>query len=179
MSTPGPGVPPRDPPIVVADYDPRWPLAFAEEAARIREACGGDALAAIEHIGSTAVPGLAAKPIIDIMPGVLDIGRAERLIPAMQSLGYESLGAYGIERRLYFRRGEPRSHHVHMVELGGEFWRRHLLFRDHLRANPAQAAEYARLKRELASRFGVDREGYTAAKTGFIERCLARGGEKA
>lgn len=175
MPAPGPGVPPRDPPIVIADYDPRWPLLFAEEAAQIRAACG-EAVAAIEHIGSTAVPGLAAKPIIDMMPGVRDIKAAEGLVPAMQSLGYESLGAYGIEGRLYFRRGEPRSHHVHMVEVGGEFWRRHLLFRDHLRANPGDANEYARLKRELAERLGADREGYTDAKSGFIERCLAAAG---
>lgn len=157
--------------VVVVDYDPDWPALFAEEAALIRTACGGG-LEAIEHIGSTAVPGLAAKPIIDIMAGVRHIAAAAGLIAAMESLGYESLGPYGIEGRLYFRRGEPRSHHVHMVEMGSDFWRRHLMFRDHLRAHADAAAAYALLKRRLADRFGADREAYTNAKTPFIEASL-------
>ncbi|MBE7519959.1 MAG: GrpB family protein [Thermoflexaceae bacterium] len=161
--------------IIIFEHDPRWRLLFAEEAERIRRACGA-AIVAIEHVGSTSVPGLAAKPIIDIMTGVSDLAAAHALIPAMERLGYESAGAHGVEGRLYFRRGAPRSHHVHMTEMGSAFWRKHLLFRDRLRADPEMAAEYAAMKRALAAQFGTDRDGYTDAKTGFIERCLVAAG---
>lgn len=165
--------------IEVVEYDPEWPLLFEVEAARIRAACG-DGVRAIEHIGSTSVPGLAAKPIIDIMPGVEDIGRARAvLVAGMEGLGYESMGEYGIAGRLYFRRGEPRSHHVHVFEIGHPEWRRHLLFRDYLRAHPETAVEYAALKRELARAHGLDREAYTDAKAPFIERILELAGQDA
>lgn len=126
------------------------------------------------------MPGLAAKPIIDIMPGVEDINRARGpLVAAMEGLGYESLGEYGIVGRLYFRRGEPRSHHVHVFEVGHPEWRKHLLFRDYLRAHPEVAAEYGALKRELASAHRTDRAAYTDAKGPFIARILELAGQEA
>lgn len=174
MSAPGQGAPQGET-IVILGHDPQWRTRFLEEAERIRAACA-PAVIAIEHVGSTSVPGLAAKPIIDIMAGVRDLASAGALVPAMEGLGYESVGAHGVEGRLYFRKGVPRSHHVHMTDMGSAFWKKHLLFRDQLVEHPEIAAEYAALKRALAARFGADRDGYTEAKTDFIERCLAAAG---
>jgi len=146
---------------------------FEEERRHIVEACG-DAIVAVEHVGSTAVPGLAAKPIIDIMPGVRTLEDGLRCISPIVALGYECIGELGIARRIYFRKGEPRSHHVHLVEHGGEFWLRHLAFRDLMRSRPDLVEQYAALKRELAAKVGSDREGYTEAKTPFIQAALAQ-----
>ncbi len=165
--------------IVVADYDPQWPVRFARERDLILRACGPHAFIAIEHVGSTAVPRLGAKPIIDIMPGLRSLDDAPPLIAKLATIGYEYVPEYeqptppfdsGLPERRYCRKdanGE-RAFHLHMVETASEFWARHLLFRDYLRAHPEAAREYARLKRELAARFGADRVGYTNAKTGFI-----------
>src|SRR3989304_1253108 len=135
--------------IVIADYDPAWPARFEEERAAIvaarGEAMGG--VVAIEHIGSTSVPGLAAKPIIDIAIGVRQVADVVPCITPIVGLGYKCMGEFGIPGRLYFRKGKPRSHHIHMVVHKGEFWQRHLAFRDVLRARPDLAGEYARLKR--------------------------------
>jgi GrpB-like predicted nucleotidyltransferase (UPF0157 family) len=162
--------------VAVVDYDGEWPRMFEEEAGRIREACGGTILT-IEHIGSTSVPGLAAKPIIDMMPGVANLTVARAVvIPAMERIGYESLGAYGIAGRLYFRRGEPRSYHVHMFEVGQGEWEKHLVFRDYLREHPEAVKEYAALKRELAEKHREDREAYTTAKSPFIQGILELAG---
>ena len=164
------------PEIVIADYDPAWPVAFERErdaiVAALGEAMGG--VVAIEHIGSTSVPGLAAKPIIDIAIGVRQVADGVPCITPIVQLGYECRGEFGIPGRLYFRKGKPRSHHIHMVVHEGEFWRDHTGFRDVLRARPDLAGEYARLKRELAAHYGGDRAGYTEAKTPFIESALAR-----
>lgn len=162
--------------IVIAAYDPAWPRLFAREAARIAEACG-ERVVAIEHVGSTAVPGLAAKPIIDIMPGVRALADADACIGAMVSLGYEYVSAFedALPERRYFRRYTDgvRSHHVHMVELGGSFWERHLLFRDYLRAHREVAMEYEQLKRDLA-RIHEDTVSYADAKTDFIQSVEGR-----
>ncbi len=162
-------MPPKALPIVIASYSERWPVLFADERAAILAAI---APAEVEHIGSTSVPGLAAKPIIDIMIGVESLERAAACIPALAALGYEyvpELEAQMPERR-YLRKVliGVRTHQIHMVELGGAFWARHLLFRNYLRRHPQIAADYAALKRRLAAEFGADINGYTDAKTGFI-----------
>jgi GrpB-like predicted nucleotidyltransferase (UPF0157 family) len=134
--------------VTLVEYDPRWvDLAFAE-AALIRKALGA---VEVEHIGSTAVPGLSAKPVLDLLAGLrpLDVGSAE--IEAMQGLRDEYLGEHGLPGRLFFRKGpERRTHHVHAVELGGTEWLRHLAFRDYLRAHPEETARYGEAKRALA-----------------------------
>lgn len=158
-------------PVTVADYDPRWPVLFQEERARIAEALGELALA-IEHVGSTAVPGLAAKPVIDIMIGVRELAAGERCVAALEDLGYEYRGDGGIPDRHYFRRGAPRTHHIHLVAFGGDFWDRHIRFRDLLRERPDVAEQYAALKRQLAAQYRTDRLAYTEAKTPFIEGAL-------
>lgn len=165
MTQPQPGEP-----ITIADYDPRWPALYEEEKARILAAIG-EWLVDIQHVGSTAVPGLAAKPIIDIMPGIRSLTDAQHCIAALEALGYEYVPEYEAElpeRRYFRKRATPYSHHIHMVEATSDFWQRHLLFRDYLRAHPDAAAEYGELKRRLAARIGDDRVGYTEAKTEFI-----------
>ena len=151
----------------LAPYDSDWPLEFAAEAERIERACDGLVIR-LEHIGSTSVPGLAAKPVIDVLAGRPGNVSGERYVPAFRQLGYEHKGAYGIPGRNYFRRGSPRTHHVHLVSWSSDLWRDHLLFRDYLRANPTTAREYETIKRELAAVYVNDRERYTDAKGPFI-----------
>jgi GrpB-like predicted nucleotidyltransferase (UPF0157 family) len=157
---------------------------FAEESAGIRAALG-DRLVALEHVGSTVVPGLAAKPIIDLLAGVRTLADAAGCIAPLREIGYEYVPEHEAElpERRYFHRGSAgaRTHHLHMVEVASDFWERHLLFRDYLRSHPETAREYAKLKKRLADEFGRDKEGYTEAKTPFITaiekkaRSLSRG----
>jgi GrpB-like predicted nucleotidyltransferase (UPF0157 family) len=157
-------------PIEVVDYDPRWPLRYQRERDRIAAALGEHAVA-IEHVGGTAVPGLPAKPVIDIMVGVPDIERAGQAVAGLINLGYQyvpELESQLPERR-YFRRGTPETHHVHMVAVSSDFWEEHLLFRDYLRTHPQAAEEYGKLKRGLANRFRFDRDAYRAGKLPFID----------
>jgi GrpB-like predicted nucleotidyltransferase (UPF0157 family) len=157
--------------VTVADYDPAWPEIFRRERALL-EAALGDGAGIVEHIGSTSVPGLAAKPIIDIMIGLHDFSQADRHVPRIEALGYEYVPQYEevMPDRRYFKKkiGATATHHVHMVERGGAFWTRHLLFRDHLRANPDAAAEYAALKKRLAEIDWADKSGYLNGKTDFV-----------
>jgi len=164
-------------PVVIVDFDRRWPALYERARAELLTAVG-PWLVAVEHVGSTAVPGLAAKPVIDIMAGLRSLGAAAHCIPRLQALGYEYVPPFEAElpERRYFRRnaGAVRTHQVHMVETSSEFWERHLLFRDYLRAHPETAAEYAALKRNLAARFRDQREAYTDAKGPFIRAVEAR-----
>jgi GrpB-like predicted nucleotidyltransferase (UPF0157 family) len=165
----------NDDAVEIAAYDSAWPAAYERERALIAGALG-DMVAAIEHIGSTAVPGLGAKAILDIMVGVRTLAEGDRCIRPLERLGYEYRGEAGVPERLYFRKLTDglRTHHIHMVELGSDFWQRHLLFRDYLREHPDEARDYYELKVRLAERFGTDRLGYNEAKAAFIESALAR-----
>jgi len=156
-------------PVVIVDYDPRWPALYEAERAKLVAVFGG-ALVEIEHIGSTSVPGLASKPTVDIIAGLRDEAAVGHFLEPMASLGYhyEDLTASIPQWHLFSRRDEVSGYHVHVVPLGGEFWRRHLAFRDYLRAHPATARQYEWLKRDLAALFGSDRMGYCNAKTNFI-----------
>ncbi len=162
--------------VVVVEPDPRWPSMFDAEAARIR-AAAGPLLVALEHTGSTAVPGLAAKPIIDMLGGVERLADADALVQRIVALGYEYVTKYEAEipdRRYFVRRDArgARTHHRHVVPVGNWFWTQHLAFRDHLRARPDAVARYAALKLELAAKHGTDREAYTAGKGAFIGACI-------
>ena len=131
---------------------------------------------AVEHIGSTAIPGLDAKPVIDLLVGLRSMGDAGRCIRPLEELGYEYRGEAGVPGRLFsreFRKGQ-RAHHLHLAVLGGAFWNEHLLFRDYLQAHPRTANEYARLKRALAARYRSDREAYAAAKADFVRGVLEK-----
>jgi GrpB-like predicted nucleotidyltransferase (UPF0157 family) len=161
----------QDPgPVTITDYDPAWPVMYEAERRRIVEAIG-PWLVDIQHVGSTSVPGLAAKPVIDIMPGVRSLADDRHFIGPMESIGYSYVPVYedDIPDRRYFRRGEPRLFHVHVTEAGGDFWNKHLAFRDYLRTHPDTADEYASLKRRLAAEHGADRLGYVNGKSDFIE----------
>jgi GrpB-like predicted nucleotidyltransferase (UPF0157 family) len=158
--------------IEIVDHDPSWAALFEEERARLAAAFDGRA-AGIEHIGSTSVPGLCAKPIVDILVGLRELSLSSAEIEAMQRLGYEYLGEFGLPGRLYFRKGEPRTHHVHVVTYGGDHWERHIAFRDTLRSNPEERRRYDELKRRLAAE-GHPREAYTEMKTPFIREVEAR-----
>lgn len=148
---------------------------YAAERERIVAAAGGR-LEAIEHVGSTAVPGLVAKPIIDIMGGVRALPDADLLIPAFCGIGYEYVPEYEVQlpERRYFRKGQPVTHHLHVVVTRGPFWTDHVLFRDLLRSDPAEARRYADVKRDLARRYRNERAAYTEAKAPFITAALAR-----
>lgn len=159
--------------ILIMDYDPEWLRLYEKERALICSALG-DTVADIQHVGSTAVPGLVAKPVIDILIGVRDLSLDEKNIEALSEIGYEYRGEAGIPGRLFFRKGMPRTHHVHVAVLGGEFWTEHLLFRDYLRAHPEEALRYADLKRDLAARLRTDRASYTESKAPFISSILAK-----
>jgi GrpB-like predicted nucleotidyltransferase (UPF0157 family) len=164
--------------IWIAPYDPLWPREYAAEAARIADSCRDLALR-LEHIGSTAVPGMSAKPIIDILAGVPPRASRAEYVAAIRGLGYEHRGALGIPGRNYFRRGSPRSHHIHLVNWSSAFWRDHLMFRDYLRRDAVAAQQYAALKRELSAMFADDRARYNEEKGPFINAVLRRAREEA
>lgn len=182
-------------PITIADYDPAWVTRFEAERALIYETCGRDAFTRIEHIGSTAVVGLAAKPIIDMMPGVRSLDDAPPIIERLRTIGYHYVPEFefddpvlgpGMPFRRYLRKDidGQRAFHMHMVEHGSEFWFRHLLFRNVLRVRPKVRDAYADLKRRLANDFNAAltptsniNVGYTDNKTDFVETVIARAQE--
>lgn len=162
-------------PIVICNYDPRWPLEYAKEKERVMAAIGQYVLA-MEHIGSTSVPGLASKPIIDLAAGVRQFSDTDLCIQPLRKIGYVYVPEFERElpgrRYFYLAAGEEHTHHLHMVEITSEFWKRHIFFREYLRAHPEQAQAYVQLKRELAARYGTDRPSYTSAKAEFIRHIL-------
>lgn len=156
--------------IVIADYDPRWPRRFEAERERIAQALGAGALR-IEHIGSTAVPGLAAKPIVDMLVTVSDVGDESSYGPALERAGYELRVREPVHRMF---RTPARDVHVHVWGDRDPEVARHLAFRDRLRESPSDRAEYERLKRSLAQREWPDMNHYADAKGPLIEAILAR-----
>jgi GrpB-like predicted nucleotidyltransferase (UPF0157 family) len=157
--------------VVVVPYDERWPLLYREERDRLSEAVS--ALGArIEHIGSTSVPGLAAKPVLDILVGRRPVTKVAEYVAALAPLGYEHQGEHGVPGRELFRRGDPPAYHLHLVVVKLSVWRQCLTFRDALRANPRLAGDYAHLKADLAARYPDDREAYLAGKQPFITKVL-------
>lgn len=130
----------------------------------------GEWALAIEHIGSTAIPDMPSKPIIDIAVGIRDFDEAFASVPLLSGLGYNFRGEVGVPHRHFFILGKPRTHHVHMYELTSEDWQQRIAFRDALRINRASAREYAELKQKLAQQFPKDIASYSAGKKEFIER---------
>lgn len=163
----------------IVPYDARWPLAFEAERQRLARALGALALR-IEHNGSTAVHGLAAKPIIDIQVSVASLQPLDSYAAPLAAIGYVHVPHADDAFCPFFHRPAswPHTHHVHVVEYGGEAERRTLAFRDYLREHPDAAAEYAALKHDLARRYplngALSREQYAAAKTRFVEAILER-----
>lgn len=159
-------------------YDPNWSLLFLAEKEQLF-AILNNYILDVQHIGSTSIPGLPAKPILDIGVAVTNFEEATRCIPLLEQLNYTYKGENGIPRRHYFVKGDPRTHHLHMLEIASEEWKHHLLFRDYLRANPASAHEYARLKQTLAMQFANDREAYQNGKEDFIQAVLHQANQEA
>jgi GrpB-like predicted nucleotidyltransferase (UPF0157 family) len=161
-------------PIIIHTYSENWPQLAADEIQRIRH-IPFLAEKIIEHIGSTSVPGLSAKPVIDLVIEVSDIEDAKNAITPLEAIGYSYWRANPDEKHLYFVKGLPpigagRTHHVHFFE--ADRFNEHVLFRDILRKNAALAEEYQTLKTKLAKQFKHDREAYTDAKTDFIQRAI-------
>lgn len=164
--------------IEIIPSDPRWQLLFAVAERELQMALAPYVLD-VEHIGSTAVPGLAAKPVIDIQVGVRSLDDSVEMVSAVESLGYEYVPEFEDEfpDRRYFRRWVDgrRSHQVHLVERSNrEWWDRHVRFRDWLRAHDEDRDRYAELKLNLAVAYRDDRRGYTHAKSDFIRAIEAR-----
>ena len=160
--------------VRVVPYNSAWVERFRQEA-EVLQPLFGDELVAIHHVGSTAVPGLQAKPVIDIMPIVRHIERVDSLTTPLEKLGYEGLGENGIPGRRYFRKGgDDRTHQIHVFQRGDPNVERHLAFRDYLRAHPAVAAQYGALKAALAQQFPEDIYGYMDGKDAFIKAAEAQ-----
>lgn len=165
--------------VEIVNYDPRWPSLFDEEAKRLRATLDPSSIVGIEHFGSTAVPGLSAKPIIDILIAVRSLPEAQAtFVRALRNLDYVYWADNPRKDRMFFVKGMPpfgsgRSHHVHVTEAHSEMWQR-LAFRDYLRAHPDEAGTYERLKRRLAAEHRADREAYTDAKLTYIDGVMRK-----
>lgn len=164
--------------VNVVPYDPAWPRMFQQESGVLSSALGSE-MVAIHHIGSTAIPGISAKPIIDVLVDVADIEKIDRLNPEMERLGYVPHGEFGIPGRRYLTKdcGSTRTHHVHIFQTGDPEIARHLAFRDYLIAQPDEAQAYSRVKEELARQFPNDRDAYQDGKDAFIKEMDRRAGE--
>jgi GrpB-like predicted nucleotidyltransferase (UPF0157 family) len=162
--------------VRLVEYDARWPALFAAEERRIREHCATLALR-LEHVGGTSIPGMWAKPVLDIAAGRPSGTSLQDYVAAFTRAGYQHRGERGVPGRGFFRRGQPRAYHLHLVEEGGALWVDYIVFRDYLRAHPEAAHRFADLKRALAARFSRDREAYMTAKSLPIQAILqlARG----
>lgn len=161
--------------IRLVEHDPGWSAGFEREATRIRYALG-EALIALHHIGSTSIPGIVAKPVIDMLGIAPSLDALDDHAAQVVALGYEALGEFGIPGRRYFRKDDEhgtRTHQLHTFAIGSPEVLRHLMFRDFLRAHPADAQAYAALKRALA-RDAVDMRAYSDGKTDFIREIERR-----
>jgi GrpB-like predicted nucleotidyltransferase (UPF0157 family)/predicted kinase len=160
--------------VVISPYDPAWPTRYEAERARVAEALG-DLATEIHHVGSTAVPGLAAKPIIDLLVAVPALHSGDVYAPYLQPLGYVFHDHPENTDRRYFSKGTPHTHHLHIIEAGSPALEVHLRFRDVLRARPDLLKKYAQTKRALAARYPDDRAAYTEAKSACVQEILAAG----
>ena len=165
---------PADEPVRLVASDPDWPARFESERALLEAAIGDRAVGGIHHVGSTAVPGLDAKPIIDILIGVADLESSRSCFEPLAELEY-LYAPYLADEMHWFCKPDPRrrTHHLHLVPVGSPRFGDEIAFRDLLRADQATAGEYLALKRRLAAEFEHDREAYTDAKAGFIAAALS------
>lgn len=157
--------------VTVVAHDPQWKSDFETEAGHIAHALG-DTVVAVHHMGSTAIPGIFAKPVIDILLEIDDLQRLDDRCSAMEQLGYEAMGEFGIPGRRYFRKDNAsgiRTHHVHAFQTGSQEIVRHLAFRDYMIAHPGEARIYSDLKRRLAQDHPDDIEAYMDGKDPHIK----------
>lgn len=163
--------------IIIKKYDPNWETEFQKEKQLLLKSIN-DSEIVVEHIGSTSIKGLGAKPVIDIMIGVTDFSMLNNYVPAIEGLGYTYISKYEDMmpyRRFFIKeRNDNKTHHIHMVEIDSEFWIRHIAFRDHLRSNKTDRDNYYTLKKNLSKQEWKDGNEYAAAKTEFIKSIESR-----
>ncbi len=165
--------------VEVVPHDPKWRDAFDAEAKKVAAALG-ESITAIHHIGSTAIPDIYAKPVIDMLVEIEDVAEVDGRNAVMESLGYEVMGEFGIPGRRYFRKDNEkgiRTHQIHAFEAGSEGAVRHIAFRDYLIAHPDDAKAYSDLKRKLADKHSQSMDEYMDGKDGFIKAIERKAGE--
>ncbi len=160
--------------VQLVPYTPMWATLIQSERARVQDALGVDALD-IQHIGSTAVPGLAAKPILDLGIAVAAEAVVAACVPPLTALGYMYRGYRGSDQGHFFDQGSEQhlTHYLHMLSIGDPAWSNYLRFRDYLITHPAVRDAYMQLKQDLAAQYADNRAAYTAAKAAFVQRILA------
>lgn len=160
--------------VELVHYDESWPKTFELEKQKLLALIGGDICGSIEHVGSTAIPNMLAKPVIDIMCGVPSLQASKHLIEQLNKLSY-CYYPYKADVMHWFCKPKPmhRTHHLHLIPFESTLWHDRLFFRNTLKKNPALAQEYKTLKQALASCFKMDREAYTQGKSEFIQRVLS------
>ncbi|MGD6796266.1 GrpB family protein [Metabacillus indicus] len=166
-------------PVVIEEYTPDWVLQFQEEQRLLNGILGYKAIA-IEHIGSTSVEGLGAKPILDIMVGVYHLKEVDEFIEPLEMVGYKYVFHKEFPNRRFFRKGQWRAgtHHLHFYKYESEEWSNNILFRNFLRTYPDQLKQYHQLKKELAEKYHFDRVAYTIAKEPFIQNVIKKAKEE-
>ena len=158
--------------VRLEDHDAEWAASAARVIAVLRAVLGADA-EDIQHVGSTSIRGIPAKPIVDIAVAMRDVGAARRHDKALAARGiFYRKEEFGGQLLYFMGEGDIRTHFIHVVALDDPAWRNYILFRDYLNAHPRRAAAYGALKRELAERYPQDREAYLAGKAGLIRRLL-------
>lgn len=160
--------------VELHDHDPAWHDEYEREVARLRDLLG-DRVRDFEHVGSTAVPEVPAKPVVDILALVDDLADANELVPVLERNGYAHRANDDVDDRVFLAKGPPthRTHYLSVAAVGSDTHREQVAFRNYLREHPGVASAYATLKRSLASEYPDDRASYTAGKAPFIERVLA------
>ncbi len=157
-------------------YSQTWPEAFSAMRGEVIQALRGVGHVETEHIGSTSVPGMTSKPMIDLMAGIEELSQHEACIEPLERLGYAYKGEFGLPGRHFFVMGEPATAHLHLVEHDSHFWRLNIFFRDILRNDDDARDRYVHVKRELAEKFADSRPDYTAGKDQIIKTLLREGG---
>lgn len=169
-------------PIIITEYDLQWPLLFEQEREQIQAVLGDEAIR-IEHIGSTAIPGLASKAVIDIAIGIQHLEMASKYISLLEGLEYTyepTFEALLPERRFFWKGAlAVHTYHIHMAEVGNPLWVNPIIFRNYLRKHPDEAQRYSELKKSLAERCVNDMDAYVEGKTFFVEGVLVKAAQEA
>jgi GrpB-like predicted nucleotidyltransferase (UPF0157 family) len=160
--------------VRLVEYDEGWPGMFEEEKGLLESALKDIEMIDIQHVGSTSVPGMKSKPVIDIAVGVKRLSDGERCIGPLERIGYEYRGDAGVPGRQFFAKGprENRTYHVNVEAWNGRLWKNHVLFRDYLKEHPQTRKEYQKLKEVLEAKYPGDRDSYTSEKDSFIKKII-------
>jgi len=162
--------------VRLSPYNPQWKKLYEQERERVVSVIG-EYILDIQHVGSTSIPGVKAKPIIDIAIGVKDLRTGRNCIKPLEGLGYEYKHDAGIKGRHFFAKGSEknRTHYAHVEKLNGQLWKNHILFRDYLRTHEEAVKKYNKIKERLVKKYKDDRDSYAAEKNNFIEEIIRKG----